>query len=78
MEFALKMRSQMDQIQYNQKEVMQMKEITNWLGINNKLAKVIAWILIIMVFIIITNTMLESIGLPNYQINYNNIKNLFK
>ena len=55
-----------------------MKEITNWLGINNKLAKVIAWILIIMVFIIITNTMLESIGLPNYQINYNNIKNLFK
>lgn len=55
-----------------------MKEITNWLGINEKLAKIIAWIFIIMVMLIIINAALESVGFPEYQIRYDNIIKIFK
>ena len=55
-----------------------MEECTKWLGINNKLAKIITWILIIMIMIIIINTALEGVGFPQYQLTYANIKNLFK
>lgn len=54
-----------------------MEEVTKWLGINNKLAKVLAWIFIILVMLIIINAALKSLGFPEYQITYQNIKNLF-
>lgn len=55
-----------------------MKEFTKWLGINDKLAKIITWILIAMIMLIIINTALKSVGFPECQITYDNIKNLFK
>lgn len=59
-------------------EVVDMKKFTKWLGINDKLAKVITWILIAMLMLIIINAALKSVGFPEYQITYYNIKNLFK
>lgn len=53
-----------------------MKEFIKWLGINDKVAKVAVWLLIIMVFLIITNMMLESIGFPYYKITYENMKRI--
>ena len=50
-----------------------MKDFVKWLGVNEKVAKVAVWLLIIMVFLIITNTMLGSLGFPNYQITYDNL-----
>ena len=50
-----------------------MKKFIKWLGVNEKVAKIAVWLLIIMVFLIVTNTMLESIGFPNYQITYDNL-----
>ena len=50
-----------------------MKEFFKWLGVNEKVAKVAIWLLIIMVFLIITNTLLDSIGLPNYEITVDNL-----
>lgn len=50
-----------------------MKDFIKWLGVNDKVAKVAVWLLIIMVFLIVTNTMLGSLGLPNYQITYDNL-----
>lgn len=51
-----------------------MKDFIKWLGVNEKIAKVAVWMLIFMVMLIITNTMLESIGFPHYAITYDNIK----
>ena len=51
-----------------------MKDFIKWLGVNEKVAKVAVWMLIIMVFLIITNTMLESVGFPHYAITYDNLK----
>ena len=51
-----------------------MKDFIKWLGVNEKVAKVAVWMLIIMVFLIVTNTMLESIGFPHYAITYDNLK----
>ena len=53
-----------------------MKDFIKWLGVNEKIAKVAVWLLIIMVFLIMTNAMLESIGFPNYQLTYANIINI--
>lgn len=53
-----------------------MKDFIKWLGVNEKIAKVAVWLLIIMVFLIIVNTALASLGFPNYQITYDNIKNI--
>lgn len=50
-----------------------MKDFIKWLGVNEKVAKVAVWMLIIMVFLIVTNTMLGSLGFPNYQITYDNL-----
>ena len=51
-----------------------MKEFFKWLGVNEKVAKVAVWMLIIMVFLIVTNSMLGSIGFPNYQITAENLE----
>lgn len=53
-----------------------MKDFIKWLGVNEKIAKVVVWIFIIMVFLIVTNTMLESLGVPYYKITYENIKQI--
>lgn len=53
-----------------------MKDFIKWLGVNEKVAKVAVWILIIMVFLILTNTLLSSLGFPNYRITYENIKEI--
>lgn len=50
-----------------------MKDFIKWLGVNEKVAKVAVWLLIIMVFLIVTNTMLESIGFPYYKITIDNL-----
>ena len=53
-----------------------MKDFVKWLGVNEKIAKVVVWLLIIMVMLILTNTMLESIGFPYYKITYQNIRKI--
>lgn len=53
-----------------------MKDFIKWLGVNEKIVKVVVWIFIIMVFLIVTNTMLESLGVPYYKITYENIKQI--
>lgn len=53
-----------------------MKDFVKWLGVNEKIAKVIVWLLIIMVMLILTNTMLESLGFPYYKITYQNLKSV--
>lgn len=50
-----------------------MKDFIKWLGVNEKVAKVAVWLLIIMVFLIIVNAALASLGFPNYQITYDNL-----
>lgn len=50
-----------------------MKEFFKWLGVNEKIAKLVVWLLIIMVFLIVFNTGLESLGFPNYKITYENL-----
>lgn len=53
-----------------------MKDFIKWLGVNEKVAKVIVWLAIIMGFLILTNAMLDSLGFPNYQINMENLKQI--
>lgn len=50
-----------------------MKNFFEWLGVNEKVAKVVIWIFVIMVMIISTNMLFESIGLPYYKITYDNL-----
>ena len=50
-----------------------MKDFVKWLGVNEKIAKVVVWLLIIMVTLIIVNTALNSMGLPHYAITYKNL-----
>lgn len=53
-----------------------MKEFIKWLGVNEQVAKAAVWLLIIMIFLIIINTALSSLGFPNYMITYDNLKNI--
>lgn len=53
-----------------------MKDFIKWLGVNEKVAKVAVWMLIIMVFLIIVNTALNSLGFPYYAITYDNLKHI--
>ena len=50
-----------------------MKDFIKWLGVNEKIAKIAVWMLIFMVMLILTNTMLESLGFPHYAITYDNL-----
>lgn len=54
-----------------------MKDFIKWLGVNEKIAKVAVWLLIIMVTLIIFNTAMESLGFPYYAITYDNIKKMY-
>lgn len=53
-----------------------MKDFIKWLGVNEKVAKVAVWMLIFMVTLIIFNAAFESLGFPNYQITYDNLKEI--
>ena len=53
-----------------------MKDFCKWLGVSEKTAKVIVWIFIIMAFLIVTNIMLESVGLPYYKLTVENLSKL--
>lgn len=53
-----------------------MKDFIKWLGVNEKVAKVAVWMLIIMVFLIVINTALNSLGFPHYAITYDNLKEI--
>lgn len=50
-----------------------MKEFFKWLGVNEKIAKIVVWILIMMVCLIIINVFLESIGAPYYGLTVDNL-----
>lgn len=53
-----------------------MKEFCKWLGVSEKFAKVVVWIFIIMSFLIVTNVMLESVGLPFYKLTVENLSKI--
>ena len=53
-----------------------MKDFVKWLGVNEKVAKAVVWLLIIMVTLIVFNTGLESLGFPFYKITYQNIRKI--
>ncbi len=53
-----------------------MKDFCKWLGVNEKIAKIVVWIFILMVFLIVTNTMLESVGLPYYKLTPSNLSKI--
>lgn len=53
-----------------------MKEFCKWLGVSEKFAKVVVWIFIAMVLLIITNSMLESVGLPYYKLTIENLSKI--
>ena len=53
-----------------------MKDFLEWLEVNEKIAKLVIWLFIIMIFLIITNTLLESIGLPYYKITVDNLQKI--
>lgn len=45
-----------------------MKEFCKWLGVDEKIARVVVWIAIFMMMLVLTNVMLESVGLPFYKL----------
>ncbi len=51
-----------------------MKDFVKWLGVNEKVAKVVVWIAIIMILLIIINEALDSMGFPYYKLTYENLK----
>ena len=53
-----------------------MKEFFNWLGVNEKIAKLIFWLFVIMGFLIMFNTLLDSLGLPYYKVTVENLSKI--
>lgn len=53
-----------------------MKEFCKWLGVDEKIARVVVWIAIFMMMLIIVNAALESVGLPFYRITVENLSKL--
>ena len=52
---------------------MNIKDFCKWLGVSEKIAKLVIWLFIGMCFLIVTNIMLESVGLPYYKITVDNL-----
>lgn len=50
-----------------------MKDFCKWLGVNEKIAKIVVWLFIFICMLIMGNTLLESIGLPYYRITAENL-----
>ena len=53
-----------------------MKDFCKWLGVSDKIARLIIWLFIGMCFLIVTNVMLESVGLPYYKITVENLSKI--
>ena len=53
-----------------------MKDFLKWLGVNEKVAKIVVWIFIAIIMLILTNTLLESVGLPYYKITVDNLNKI--
>ena len=53
-----------------------MKDFCKWLGVSDKIARLIIWLFIGMCFLIVTNVMLESVGLPYYKITVENLSRI--
>lgn len=53
-----------------------MKDFCKWLGVNEKVAKIVVWIGIVMIFLIMTNAMLESVGFPYYKLTVDNLSKI--
>lgn len=53
-----------------------MKDFIKWLGVNEKIAKLVVWLLIFMITMIIINACLESIGLPYYKVTIENLSKI--
>ena len=53
-----------------------MKDFCEWLGVSDKIAKLIIWLFVVMCFLIVTNIMLESVGLPYYKITVENLSKI--
>lgn len=75
MKFAFPLRIKFLNMLYNE-GVMYMKDFCKWLGVSEKFAKVVVWIFILMSFLIVTNVMLESIGLPFYKLTVENLSKI--
>lgn len=75
MKFAFPLRIKFLNMLYNE-AVMYMKEFCKWLGVSEKFAKVVVWIFILMSFLIVTNVMLESVGLPFYKLTVENLSKI--
>lgn len=53
-----------------------MKDFIKWLGVDEKVAKVAVWTLIVMILLIIFNTFLDSIGVPYYKLSAGNLSKI--
>lgn len=53
-----------------------MKDFCKWLGVNEKIAKVVVWVFIFMISLIIINTALESFGVSYYKLTVQNISKI--
>lgn len=53
-----------------------MKDFCKWLGVNEKFAKVIVWIFIIMSMLIVFNSAFESMGMPYYKLIVENLSKI--
>src|SRR5574344_1996099 len=53
-----------------------MKDFCKWLGVNEKIAKIVVWLFIFMAMLIIFNTALESLGFPYSKITIENLDRL--
>ena len=73
LKFAFPLHNKNKKLLYNERG-MDMKDFIEWLGVNEKIAKLVVWIFIIFVMLITTNAMLDSIGFPHYQLTYENLK----
>mgnify|MGYP007032314892 FL=1 len=75
MKFAFPLRIKFLNMLYNE-GVMYMKEFCKWLGVSEKIAKVVVWIFIIMSMLIVFNVAFESMGLPYYKLTVENLSKI--
>lgn len=75
MKFAFPLRIKFLNMLYNE-GVMYMKDFCKWLGVNEKFAKVIVWIFIIMSMLIVFNSAFESMGMPYYKLIVENLSKI--
>lgn len=75
MKFAFPLRIKFLNMLYNE-GVMYMKEFCKWLGVSEKFAKLVICLFVVMSFLIVTNSMLDSLGFPYYKLTVENLSKL--